>query len=95
MTDKDSELCRGRVLNVNDSGFCAILYKPISEGQEIRIEKGHKPFPCKKAMVRWAKGFQLDVYIVGFECKTKGALSSSEQGKKGQTGSSNKESPSM
>jgi hypothetical protein len=59
----------GRVINVGDAGFCAVLYDTVESGQEIIIEKCFLPFPCRRAVVRWVKGFQLDIFIAGFQCR--------------------------
>ncbi len=63
--EKTGEVFKGLTVNISNSGLCLYVYDPLSEGQEIAIEKCVLPFPCQRAVVRWIKKVDEDIYMSG------------------------------
>ena len=63
--EKTGEVFKGLTVNISSSGLCLYVYDSLGEGQEIAIKKCVLPFPCQRAVVRWIKKIDEDVYMSG------------------------------
>jgi hypothetical protein len=50
--------------NISDIGICIYTFKPLKEGQEI-VFKSTLPVPHGRAIVRWVKQCNPDIYKAG------------------------------
>jgi hypothetical protein len=70
ISDKAGEVLKGLTINISSSGLCLYVYDSLCQGQEIAIKKCVLPFPCKRAVVRWIKKVDEDVYMSGMKFLT-------------------------
>jgi hypothetical protein len=61
------EICTGIVTNICSRGLSLNIFRRLCRGEEITIES-ELPNGCKKAIVRWIKKMDKDMYKVGLEC---------------------------
>ncbi|HHN65380.1 MAG TPA: PilZ domain-containing protein [Nitrospirae bacterium] len=56
-------------VNVSRHGLCLYLFKPVKEGQRIKVFSNLLKGNCSTGTVRWVKMISPDLYKVGLFCK--------------------------
>ncbi|TAN44112.1 MAG: PilZ domain-containing protein [Nitrospirae bacterium] len=64
---KKSDVFKGVVKNVSNSGLCIYLSGLVDEGKRISINSA-LPISCNKAVVRWVKQIDTGFYMAGLAC---------------------------
>ena len=55
-------------VNISKEGLCLYLFKPVKEGQRIKVFSNLLQGNCSTGTIRWVKMISPDLYKVGLLC---------------------------
>jgi CheY-like chemotaxis protein len=67
VSESDSSVCRGAIVNLSPSGLCVRVSSPLAQQSSVTI-KTPLPITSPVALVRWLEDAGDGAYIAGLEC---------------------------